>query len=281
MPATLPTVVVPVFNAVAGLDACIASLDRTLPAGSEVLIADDGSTDPHVQALARSWCERTRLSARYARADSPRGFARNLQAALAETGDADTVILAAGSMATPGWLHQLADHARREHRSATLTPWSNAAGLCSFPRFADDNPVPDFPESIAEAATALVPGDLPVLPSLAGPCLFLRRQALRQLGGLDAESFSGMAVLEDFGQRAAAMGWSNQPCPSAYIVCLDATGPSHSVAEEPGSLAVRWPGSQEAVARFILSDPLRPLRDRLQARIAELARSGPQRDLFN
>jgi hypothetical protein len=34
------------------------------------------------------------------------------------------------------------------------------------------------------------------------------------------------------------------------------------------------------VARFILDDPLRPLRDRLRARIAELSGAGPQGDLF-
>ena len=36
----------------------------------------------------------------------------------------------------------------------------------------------------------------------------------------------------------------------------------------------------ERVARFILTDPLRPLRARLAERIEQIERSGPQRDLF-
>ena len=45
-------------------------------------------------------------------------------------------------------------------------------------------------------------------------------------------------------------------------------------------LLARWPDYHERVARFILQDPLQPLRERLQARLDALARSGPQRDLF-
>jgi hypothetical protein len=45
-------------------------------------------------------------------------------------------------------------------------------------------------------------------------------------------------------------------------------------------LLARWPDYNERVARFIMADPLRPLRLRLQEKVDELARSGPQRDLF-
>lgn len=281
MQARLPTVVVPVFNSVADLDACVASLDRTLPAGCAVLVVDDASSDPRVEALARGWCQRSPLTASYVRRESPMGLARNLEAALAGLGDADVVVLDADSVATPGWLQQISAQAARVPRSATLTPWSNGAGLCSFPRFADGNPVPDFPEAIAEAAASLASEPCPELPLVAGPCLFLRRDALRQLGGLDGRSFPGTAALEDFSRRAAAMGWSNQPCPSAFVVSLSASVPADSQAEGQGSLATRWPACQEEVARFILADPMRLLRERLQTRIDELARSGPQRDLFN
>lgn len=281
MPARLPTVVVPVFNSVAGLDACIASLDRTLPVGCAVLVADDASSDPRVEDLARGWCERSCLSASYVRRASRLGLARNLEAAFAQVADEDVVVLEADSAATPGWLQQFAAQAARSPRSATLSPWSNGAGLCSFPRFADTNPVPDFPEAIAEAATALASELVPDLPSVEGPCLFIRREALRQLGGLDGVSFPGAAALEDFSRRAASMGWTSQPCPSAYVLSLPAERQDHAIAEEPGKLATRWPACREDVARFILADPLRQLRERLQARIGELARSGPQRDLFN
>jgi GT2 family glycosyltransferase len=208
-------------------------------------------------------------------------MARNLEAALAQLGDEDVVVLDVDSVATPGWLQQMSAHAGASPRSATLSPWSNGAGLCSFPRFADDNPTPDFPEAIAEAAASLGREPGPELPSVAGPCLFLRREAFRQLGGLDGRSFPGTAALEDFSRRAAAMGWSNQPCPSAFVVSLPSSAASEPLATGAGKLSARWPAWHDDVARFILADPMRPLRDRLQARVDELSRSGPQRDLFN
>jgi hypothetical protein len=45
-------------------------------------------------------------------------------------------------------------------------------------------------------------------------------------------------------------------------------------------LLARWPDYHERVARFIHTDPLRPLRARLAERIDAIERDGPQRDLF-
>ena len=281
MPASLPTVVVPVFNSVAGLDACLASLERTLPAGSAVLIADDASSDPHVEPLARGWCYRSKLAARYLRRDTQLGLAANLSAAIAETGDADVVWLKPEAVTTPGWLHQLARAAVESTRSATLATWSNQSELCSFPRFGESSLPSEFPETIADAAVALAGVAGPELPAVSGPCLFLRRVALRQLGGLDTTSFSGSHALDDFCRRAAAMGWSNLLCPAVFVVALPPAAPSLDASDDLPRLLARWPDYQELVARFILSDPLRDLRERLQTRIDELARSGPQRDLFN
>lgn len=284
MPASLPTVVVMVFNAIAAFDACVASLERTLPAGAKVLIADDASSDPQVEPLARGWCDRSKLEARYVRRERALGLAANCNAAIDETGSDDLVLLGADLVATPGWLQQVARCAANDRRIATIAAWSNHADLCSFPRFGEANPAPEFPEAIAEAAASVAWPACPELPAAVGSCLFLRRDALRQIGNLDADTFAGARALDDFCRRAAAMGWSNVLCPTAFVVRDQYDAPAHpSSLDGDGlaSLVARWPDFQEQVAKFILSDPLRPLRELLLARIDELARSGPQRDLFN
>lgn len=284
MPASLPTVVVPVFNSVAALDACVASLDRTLPSGAPVLIADDASSDPSVEPLARGWCHRSRLGARYVRRERSLGLAANCNEALRETGDDDVVLLDVQMVATSGWLQQIARCAASDSRIATIAPWSNHADLCSFPEFGEANPPPEFPDAIAEAAASIPWEDRPELPAAVGTCLFLRRAALRQIGSLDADTFAGARAADDFCRRAAAMGWNNVLCPGAFVVRDGGNGRNDPLAidgDELGRLLARWPDYQEQVAKFILSDPLRPLRERLQARLGEIARSGPQRDLFN
>ncbi len=281
----LPTVVVPVYNALDDLDACLASLERTLPAGSAVLLADDAVAAGAIEPMARGWCERSPLAARYVRRERNLGFPANCNAAFAETGDADVVLLNSDTVATTGWLAQIARCAASDPRIATITPWSNNAEICSFPRFCEDNPVPEFPDAVAEAAAGLNPPEYPELPTAVGFCLFLRRAALAQLGGFDAATFGrGYGEENDFCLRAAAMGWRNVLCDTAYVVHRGGAsfGPL-GLAPNGDNLArllARWPDYNERVARFIMADPLRPLRARLQDRIEALARSGPQRDLF-
>lgn len=279
----LPTVVVPVFNSHAALDACVASLDRTLPAGAAVLIVDDASSDPQVEPLASGWCKRSRLAARYVRRERRLGAAANCNLAFKEVDDDDVVLLGCDTVTTPGWLQQISRCAASDRRIATIALWSNHADLCSFPRFGEANPPPEFPEAIAEAAASVGWADFPELPASVGSCLYLRRDALRQIGNLDADTFSGARAMDDFCRRAAAMGWLNVLCPGAFVVRdgNPLANASSIDGDELPRLLARWPDYQEQVARFILSDPLRPLRERLQARIDELARSGPQRDLFN
>lgn len=268
---------IPVLVAVqapaAGLDACLAALDRTLPEGAPVLVADDACADPRIAGLAQGWCTRTRLGARYLRRAQPLGLAGNLAAALAEPGDGDLVLLRCDAEATPGWLAQLQRAAAAEPRAATLAAWSGETQLAAFTDGAPD-------AAIAEAAASFDWPSPPTLPAAAGPALYLRRAALRALGGLDTATFTGWGALDDFCRRAEGQGWRNLLCPGAYVASAVGADGGSGLGEIE-RLQARWPDFQERVARFILEDPLRPLRERLRARIAELARSGPQRDLFD
>ena len=114
----LPTVIVPVFNALDALDTCLASLSRTLPANAVVLIADDASTDPNVEPLARHWCERSLFTARYIRRPINLGFPGNCNAAFAEAGEVEDVPIEAMIDREPltiicskmGWIRAMKGH---------------------------------------------------------------------------------------------------------------------------------------------------------------------------
>ena len=283
--SALPTVVVPVHNALDALDACLASLDRTLPPGAKVLVADDHSSDPRIAPLVEGWCGRTKLAARHVRRARNLGFPANCNAAFADTGEDDVVLLNSDTLTTAGWLQQIARCAGSDPRIATITPWSNNAEICSFPRFCEDNPVPDQPDAVAEAAAGLSPVLYPELPTAVGFCMFVRRAALRQIGGFDAETFGrGYGEENDLCLRFAGFGWSSVLCDDAYVAHVghQSFGP---LGERPGGenmrrLLVRWPDYHERVAAFILSDPLRPLRERLLRRLEAMDRGAPQGDLF-
>ncbi|MFN7212077.1 MAG: glycosyltransferase family 2 protein [Lysobacteraceae bacterium] len=281
---SLPTVVVPVFNALEALDACLGALDRTLPAGARVHLADDASTDPRIARVVDDWAGRTRLRATVARRARNLGFPANCNAALDETGEADVVLLNSDTEPAGDWLQRLAACAAAGPAIASATPWSNNGEIVSFPNFVSPNPLPEDPEAIARAAARLVPR-YPDLPTAVGFCMFVRRAAWRALGGFDAETFGrGYGEENDWCLRAEAHGWRHALCDDAYVVhhghaSFAATGLAPG-GENLRRLNARWPGYNARIARFILDDPLRGDRDRLAAALAMLAAESPQGDLF-
>lgn len=283
--SALPVVVLPVFNAVEALDGCLASLDRTLPDGARVHVCDDASTDPRVARLLADWSARTRLAVRIVRRAANLGFIGNTNLAFAETAPDDVVLLNSDTLVTTGWLARLAECAAADPRIGTATPWSNNAEICSVPRFIEPNPVPEDAERWAEAARHAGAPEYPELPTAVGFCMYLRRAALDQCGGFDAATFGrGYGEENDLCLRFAGLGWRNVLCDNAYVVHLGhaSFGP---LGERPGGenlrrLNARWPGYNERIARFIMADPLRPLRDRLLRSLDALAHPAGQRDLF-
>jgi GT2 family glycosyltransferase len=278
--SSAPWIAVTAFNAPGELDACLAALDRTLPAGHPVRVVDDASTDARVPRLLEHWRARTRLDARIDALPHRLGPAANANAVFAAAGDADVVLLAADAVVTPGWLDTLRRAAGGDPRIATASPWSNGAGLASWPRPGEPNPPPADPDAIAEAAASLdapTPIDLPVA---GAACTYVRRAALAALGGFDAATLGSVAG-DDFCRRAAAMGWRNVLVEQGFVARIGAGPALVPGRDEMPRLLARWPDYHEQVARFLLDDPLRPLRERLAARLARLERGGPQRGLFD
>jgi GT2 family glycosyltransferase len=274
-------VAVSAFNAPDALDACLAALDRTLPAGHPVWVVDDASTDARVRPLLEHWRARTRLDVHLERLPHRLGPAANANAVFAAAGDADVVLLAADAVVTEGWLGALQRAALRDGRIATVSPWSNGTGLAAFPRPGEPNPMPERPDALAEAAAGLSAATPPPeLPVAGAACMLVRRAALDALGGFDATTL-GTVAADDFCRRAAAMGWRNVLCEHAFVARTGEAAGAEPGRDELPRLLARWPDYHEQVARFLLDDPLRPWRERLAARLAGLERGGPQRALFD
>jgi len=282
---SFPVIVVPVFNAHDALDICLGSLLKTLPANARVLLADDASTDPRIPDLLLQFKRRASFDVTIARRDMNLGFPGNCNAAFRETGDSDVLLLNSDAIFTRACLEKITQCASTDTKIATITPWSNNAEICSFPKFCENNPLPDNLELMAEAAALISASEFPELPTAMGFCMWIRRAALRQCGNFDAETFGrGYGEENDFCRRVAAMGWRNVMCVNAYVAHSGSAsfGP---IGLGPGGdnlqrLLVRWPDYHEQVARFILDDPLRELRDRFSANILDIQNRGPQGDLF-
>jgi hypothetical protein len=276
---TLPVVVLPLGADDDALDACLAALDASTPAGTRVWLADDAQAGPRGLAIVERWLARTRLQAHHTRRQRAVGESAHLDEVLAACGDADVVVLAPDAAPAAGWLQQLVACLRRDSAIATATPWSNAGEAAAWPRIGEISGPPGPAERAAIArAAAGMPARHPELPAAVGHAVALRGSARRRVGGLDVESYgSWYAALVDLSLRLAGLGWRNALCDTAYVARAREGTPFEGDLDV---LAARWPDWHPRLARFLMEDPLRTLRAELGARLAALEAGGPQADLF-
>ena len=275
--SSLPIILVPVGVDEDALDACLAALDASTPAGTRVWLADDAQAGPRGTALIEGWLKTTPLQGAHTRRASSVGEAAHLDDALRACGDADVAILASDARPTPGWLQQLADCFARDASIATATPWSNAGEAASWPRVGEIVRVDEEPSRLARACAQL-PARHPELPAAVGHAVLVRGSARGRAGGLDPSSYrSWYAALIDLSLRLAGLGWRNALCESAFVL-RDAEGVATD--GDMQRLSVRWPAWHARLANFLMEDPLHALRAQLGARLEALDRGSPQQDLF-
>ena len=275
--AQLPIVLLPVGVDDEALDACLGALDAATPAGARVWLADDAQSGPRGAAVIQHWLARTPLQAHYTRRQRSIGEVAHLDELLAACGDADVAVLAPDAIPAPGWLQQLAACFARDASIASATPWSNAGEAAAWPRIGEVEAVSDDLARLAAACAAMPPLH-PELPSAVGHAVALRGSARRRAGGLDPDSYgSWYAALVDLSLRLGGLGWRNALCETAFVARGGEGAPRDGDLDV---LAARWPAWHPRLARFLMEDPLRTLRDALSARLAA-ADAASQADLFD
>lgn len=276
--AELPVVLLPIGVDDEGLDACLAALDASTPAGTRVWLADDAQAGPRGLAIIERWLQATPLQADYTRRERRVGEVAHLDEALQACGDADVIVLAPDALPLPGWASALAACAAGDASIATATPWCNAGEAAAWPRCGEVAPVPDLRDRLAHAAARMAAVH-PELPAAVDHAVLLRGSARCKAGGLDARSYgSWYAALIDLSLRLSGLGWRNALCATGFVARGGEGGPGDGDME---ALAARWPTWHARLATFLMDDPLRAMRDELSRRYADASGPRPQQDLFH
>ena len=272
-------VVVPVYNAPAELRACVSSILAHLRSDVRVVLIDDASPDP---AIAAYFAELARLAhpqLLLLRNDLNLGFTGTANRGM-QLSRANVVLLNSDTMVTRGWLDALLHCAATDSTIGTITPFSNNAEICSYPRFCEDNPWPDAgdPDPVQAALSAAAVPTYPDLPTGVGFCLFLRRAMLDQIGLFDPAFGLGYGEENDLCLRAARAGWRNVLADNAFVVHTGGRSFAGQKADlGPRNTALllgRHPHYLDMVHGYIAADPLRPLRLAASARLAVDAAPG-------
>lgn len=268
-------VIIPVYR---GLDATRRCLTSVLAAGCaephEVIVIDDESPEPEISSWLRALAGEGRI--RLVAHPNNLGFVASVNEGMSLHEERDVVLLNSDTEVPKGWLDRLARCAREEPQVATVTPFSNNATICSYPRFAQANALPEGLDTPALDGFFREQnrGHVIDIPTAVGFCMFITRRALRELGGFDANAFGrGYGEEVDFCMRASRAGFRHLLCADLFVhhegeVSFGTAGAS--IRQRAQAIVdQRYPEFQTAVRDFIERDPARTCRRRVDmARLA-------------
>jgi GT2 family glycosyltransferase len=259
-------IVVPVYNVPEDVQRCIESVLACTSRPFTLVLIDDASPDPRIGTLFEELARRGDRRIELLRNDVNRGFTATANRGMKRS-RADVVLLNSDTIVTKGWLGALLRCAASDARIATVTPFSNNAEICSFPRFCENNRLDTHsdPERIRDALERAAVPTYPDLPTGVGFCMFVRRAALDDVGDFDLTFGAGYGEENEFCLRAARAGWRNVLADDAFVVHTGARSFAGRKAElgqrNLGRLLARHPHYVDMVERYIREDPLRPLRE--------------------
>jgi len=272
-----PLVVVPVYGAAKETQRCLAAVLAASPA-VDLWVVDDASPDLGLREVLASLSERGLF--RWVRNVENRGFAGVANQGIEAACGRDLVLLNSDTEVFPGWLERLAAAAHSNEDVASVTPLSNNAEILSYPDRDLANPMQleIAPAELAALAARVNARHRVTLPTGIGFCLYLRADALEQVGAFDEQAFAGGYGEEtDWCLRASLRGYRHLVATDVYVWHEGASsfgsrraGLRRRAARE---IARRHPRYEESLRAVSVSDPLLPARRRLDA--ARLRRAAP------
>lgn len=267
-PAPHPVdVIVPVYKGLADTRRCIESvLASACRTPWRLILINDASPEPEVTQYLREVAptdERITLLENEANL----GFVGTVNRGMALSADNDVLLLNSDTEVANDWLDRIRAAAYGDRKVASVTPFSNNATICSYPRFCQDNDLPDgWDTARLDALFARTnPGQVVDVPTGVGFCMYIRRAALAEVGLFDVENFGkGYGEENDFCIRAARAGWRNLHLLDTFVRHFGGVsfGDSKSPRERAAMDTLRrlHPRYEAEVLAFVRDDPARLAR---------------------
>lgn len=251
---------VPVFGAAKETVRCLESV---MAAGGydRLVVCDDGNDDRALISQLHAWRDEGLLEV-VDHAGRNLGFTRSANLLLEVTSECDVIMLNSDTEVFGRWIAGMQAAAYAGRRVASVTALSNNATIASWPLWPSGGPVaPEECARIAEKLDQIAPDAYPLLPTCVGFCVYMRRDAVMDVGTFDAEGFPrGYGEENDWSLRAQQAGWVHVLATNVYVRHAGArsflvdkhVNATHGSAE----LLRRYPSYDAGIARWMSTSPL-------------------------
>jgi GT2 family glycosyltransferase/glycosyltransferase involved in cell wall biosynthesis len=262
-PTRLVDIIIPVYGGVTETLACLQSVRANCPPNARIVVVDDASPEPalvqHLDGLAAQG------QIQLLRHATNKGFVGAVNAGMALHPTRDVVLLNSDTVVFGAWLQRLRWAAYAAAAVGTVTPWSNAGSVASYPSVAEQSVTVPQAQALDTAAARLHAGRRAALPVGVGFCLYIRRDCLEATGAFDEAVFGlGYGEETDFCLRARALGYTHSLAADVYV--YHAGGLSFAgkrgalLARSQRLVELRHPGYDRSIQQFLKQDPLQSLR---------------------
>ncbi len=275
-------VIVPVYRGLADTKLCIDSaLASTCQTSWRLIVINDASPEPEVTTWLRA---RALQDSRITLLENSEnlGFVGTVNRGMALSDSNDVLLLNSDTEVANDWLDRIRRAAYSDQKIASVTPFSNNATICSYPRFCKDNDLPQGYDTarLDSLCAQTNAGAVVDVPTGVGFCMYIRRECLASVGLFDTENFGkGYGEENDFCQRAAAAGWRNLHLLDTFVLHTGGVsfGDSKSPRERAAMETLRrmHPNYEREVMAFVHADPAQPYRLALDvARMRQAQQAG-------
>lgn len=205
-------IVVTVRNTFEFLVPCLESVLRNTDVPYRLFLNDNASEDPRTPQYLRKIRDENPDRVVLFLQNRNLGFPDAVNLLLKETTN-DVILINADTTVPPGWAARLLWPLRHSGiKVASTAPFTNAASFAAFPRVAAENELPFGmdADTLDKVFQRVKPNTEWIMPYSPGFCMGLSRQALDDVGFLDADTFRpGYGEESDWCYRAARLGYAH------------------------------------------------------------------------
>jgi GT2 family glycosyltransferase len=268
-------ILIPVYNGREFLDSLFKSIVRNTFIPYRLLIANDKSTDPNISKyLADFKNGNPNIDITVIENEDNLGFVKTVNK-LAKLTKNHFIILNTDTEVPPHWLERLIFPIIEKDNIASVTPFTNAGTICSFPNILVDNPIfegmdvatldsyfqyVDFEKNYVE------------IPTAVGFCMAVNKKVYDKIGLFDESFGKGYGEENDWSMRAAKAGYKNIIAPNLFTYhkhggSFQSEDKKKLMDNNYALLKDKYPNYFLLVEDFIRKDPLKYLRTILKIKI--------------
>lgn len=270
IPAEEVCIIIPVYNGKKHLERLLPSLFKNTTSPHKFIFVDDCSPDTSVLPWLKQQCAE-RSDCIILANDTNMGFPATVNKG-AKHSNGHFVILNTDTEVPAKWLERLMNPIWNNPQIASVTPFSDAATIFSFPFFEQDTANHEFLSLFGlQKIDSIIQQNLTPAPRYDAPtgvgfCMAINHQVWNTIGGLDAETFGkGYGEENDWCQRAIKAGYKNIIEPHLFVAhhhggSFDSEQKKQLIAASAANINRLHPSYAADVRDFIRDDPWKEIR---------------------